>query len=491
MKIGSKFSLLIVIITSIFVLGCGSKENHKTILLYCAAGIKPVIEQVAKEYQKEFGIAIEVQYGGSGTLLSNIRVAKQGDLYIAGDKSYIDEADNYGLIEETQALAFIKPVIAVSKGNPKNILGVTDLLREDVKFTIANPDAASVGRLTKKMLKKSGQWSAIEKQVFVLMPTVNEVANTIKLKSSDAGIIWDATANQYSELEIVSVPEFNSFIKNITIAVLKTSKHPTEALHFLRYLSASDKGEEVFKALGYKPIQGDAWEKEPRLLFYSGGVNRVAIDQTINEFENREGVKVDRVYNGCGILVSQIKAGQRPDAYLSCDASFMTQVTDKFKDITDISTTEIVIAVAKGNPKKIHSLSDLEREKLKIGICNHNQSALGSLTKKLLEGENLWDGVYKNVRSQTPTADLLVNQLRTGSLDAVVVYKANVAKVLDKVGVVSLSKKEAMALQNFGISNNSKHQFLVKRLLQKITSSSSKQQYLQNGFNWEYEAIKN
>lgn len=492
-KIRSHFKLKTTILFAVLFsfTSCGNKDNtEKSILLYCAAGVKPAVEKIAKEYYKEYGVRVDLQYGGSGTLLSNLRVAKQGDLYLAGDKSYIDEGIAYGFIKETQPLAFMKPVIAVAKGNPKGIQSVEDLIKKDIKIAIANPDAASIGRLTKKILSKSQQWKPLQKKVTVLMPTVNEVANSIKIGAIDAGIIWDATANQYKELNYIAVPVFSKSVKNITVGVLNYSKQPTEALKFLRYLSARDKGLIIFKELGYQPIKGDQWSENPQLLFFSGGVNRLAIDKTIQAFEKREGVEVTRVYNGCGILVSQMKAGQKPDAYLSCDISFMTQVEDRFTDITDISKTGIIIATKKGNPKNIKNLNDLTKEGLQIGICNHRQSALGSLTKRLLEGKGIWEAVYKNVRSQTPTADLLVNQIRTGSLDAVIVYNANVSQVKDKLTIVKLNDSQATALQNYGISKNSDHQYLMKRLLNALTDVQSKKNYLELGFSWEFNNPK-
>ena len=123
---------------------------------------------------------------------------------------------------------------------------------------------------------------------------------------------------------------------------------------------------------------------------------------------------------------------------------------------------------------------------LKLGVCNHELSALGFLTKKLLESQNLWESVYSNVRVQTPTADLLVNQLRTGSLDAVVVYEANVAQIKNKIDIVRLTQKEAMALQNFGVSLKSNNRYLTKRLLKTITDEKSKEVFLDNGFTWEF-----
>ncbi len=477
----SLFFILILILT-----GCKKQKEEKSILLYCAAGIKPALEKVAKSYYEEYGIRVDLQFGGSGTLLANIRIAQQGDLYVAADKSYVDEAIHYGLIDETQPLAKIKPVIAVQKGNPKGIKSVEDLKVASIKVAIANPEAASIGRLMKNILTKSNHWEAIKENATVFMPTVVEVANNIKLEAVDAGIVWDATANQYDDLEIVTIPEFDSHIKNITIGVLKFSKQPTEALKFLRYLAAKDKGLLVFDRLGYEAIEGDQWSETPELLFYSGGVNRAAIDNTVRKFEEREGVDVIRVYTGCGILVSQMKAGQEPDAYFSCDVSFMTQVEDRFSDITDISKTDIIIAVPKGNPLQIKILKDLSTADLKLGVCNHELSALGFLTKKLLESQNLWESVYSNVRVQTPTADLLVNQLRTGSLDAVVVYEANVAQIKNKIDIVRLTQKEAMALQNFGVSLKSNNRYLTKRLLKTITDEKSKEVFLDNGFTWEF-----
>ena len=75
---------------------------------------------------------------------------------------------------------------------------------------------------------------------------------------------------------------------------------------------------------------------------------RPAIHRTINAFEEREGVSVTRVYNGCGILVSQMKTGEMPDVFFACDVSFMNMVQDEFKPATNVSNNQLVIAVNQG-----------------------------------------------------------------------------------------------------------------------------------------------
>lgn len=481
--------LSILALAFIFLLGsCTTKsDEQKIILLYCAAGIKPAIEQIANNYEEEYKVRIDIQYGGSGTLLSNLRIAKQGDLYLAADISYVEEAKEFGLIAETQALAILTPTIAVKKGNPKNINKINDLFDSNVRVSLGNPDAASIGKQTKLMFENRGNWEALKSNATVFKPTVNDVATDVRLGTVDAGIVWDATINQFDDLEAITVDFFQEYKKEITLGVLKFTEHPTEALKFLRYISSYDKGAPVFKANGYEPINGDKWDPKPEILFFSGGVNRVAIEETIKKFEDREGVQIIRVYNGCGILVSQIKAGEKPDAYLSCDVSFMDEVQNDFTNVENVSNTRIVIATQKGNPFNIKTFEDLRGKDIRIGVCNPQQSALGALTQNMLKRKNIWDEIEPNIYSQTPTADLLVNQIRTSSLDAVIVYEANLSQVKDKLTMVRIEDDDALAIQNIGLGVKTEYPYLTTRLFEAIMSKDSKEVYLNNGFQWEQD----
>ena len=90
----------------------------------------------------------------------------------------------------------------------------------------------------------------------------------------------------------------------------------------------------------------------------------------------------------------------------------------------------------------------------------------------------------KNVRSQTPTADLLVNQIRTGSLDVVIVYEANTANVRDELEILQIEHPKAEAIQPFAIRKEGVHRHLTARLLAAILSEESKGQFESTGFNW-------
>lgn len=463
----------------------GKVLPSEPLLLYCAAGLKVPVDAVAKAYGQAYGVPVQLQFGGSETLLAGAKVSKRGDLYVPADEYYVQEAQSKGLVEEVIPLAQMQPVLAVKKGNPQNVKSLDDLLRKEVRVCQANPDAAAVGRLVREALLKRGRWEPLEKHTLVIKPTVNDVANDIKIGSADAGFVWDATIVQYPGLESVSVPELNGLSGHVSVSILRSSANPTAALRFARYLAARDKGLPEFQRYGFTPVTGDLWAETPELRVFSGAMLRPAVEETYESFARREGITITRVYSGCGILVAQMRAGEHPDAYFSCDNAFMAQVTDLYLNPTEVSENQLVILVPKGNPKHLNSLQDLCAPGLKIGLGHEKQSALGALTKKVLEAAGLYEALKKNVAVESPTGDMLVNQCRTGSLDASVVYISNTAACRDSLDVIPVDLPGAKNIQPFAIGKQCKYPCLTKRLWDALKSAESKKRFESIGFKWK------
>lgn len=470
--------------------GCGGPDADPgvALTLYCAAGMKPPVEAVAAEYRARYGVVTQIQYGGSGTLLSSLQIASTGDLYLAADETYLQRARDMGLVAEMLPVARMRPVIAVAKGNPKNILTIDDLLREDIRVALANPDAASVGKNAKRILSATGHWAALSHHARVFKPTVNDVANDVRMGAVDAGVIWDATANQYDELAAIRVPEFDAEAMQITIGVLRTSERPAAALRYARFLAGANAGLSEFARQGYEPVPGDPWVEQPELLVFSGAMLRPGLENVVSAFEEREGVTINTVYNGCGILVAQMESGAIPAAYLSCDTSFMDQVADRFTPATPLTENDIVILVRKGNPMSVAALSDLARPDLHVGLAHPENSALGALTKRMLAGAGLWDAVARNRKLDAATGDFLVNQLRAGSLDAVVVYRSNAmsnpANLAEHLDIVDVDSPGSVAVQPMGIALDAKYPLMMRRFRDAVLSSASRDQFLSYGFRW-------
>ena len=458
---------------------------EQPLVVYCAASNKSVVEAVRQDYEKEFNTRVQVQYGASQSLLASLEVTKTGDLYLPADDSFLKLARERELIANEFPLAEMRVVVGVRRGNPKGIRTLADLLRADVEVVQGNAEATAIGKLTQSILTATGQWEELKRHTTVFKTTVNEVANDIKIGAVDAGIIFDAVLHDYDSLEGITIPELSPIRSHVAVALLKASTHPREALHFARYLSARDKGLTRYREFGFTAVKGDVWSERPELTLYAGSMLRPAIEETITAFEQREGVLVTRVYNGCGILVAQMKAGEVPDAYFACDSEFMNQVKDLFPNSQSVSENELVILVKKGNPSGIKSLKDLGQPGLRVGIGHEKQCAMGWITQRTFVESGLQTTLMKNVLVQTPTGDMLVNQMRTGSLDAAVAYLSNAAgssEFLDAIRIQGLPC--SVATQPFGIAEASKYPELSQRLLNAIRSESSKEKFTSEGFRW-------
>ena len=486
----TKFTTLILIISIPLVISINmffnKKEHSRELILYCAAGLRLPVQEIVSNYHKEYDDRINIQFAGSGTLLSNIEASGVGDLYLAADSSYIDIATDKGLVETSIPTCYLTAGLVVKKNNPLKLHSIDDVLNNSsARIVLANPEAASIGKFSKKVLSETGKWLPLSNRALVMKPTVNEIANAVKINSADVGIVWDSIVNQYDNLEFIPIDQFNKKKKLVTLGLLKSSLNKPKAMKFARYLSSIDRGQRILKKNGFEIIDGDKWEDDPSIVLYSGAMLNPAIERSIDMFENREGVTVDVVPNGCGVLVSQMKAGARPDAYFSCDVSFMNDVKHLFQPSVTISQNDIVILVKKDKINEIKSISDLQIPGIRVGCAHPEKSALGALTVKMLNTLNIKLG--SNLELDSATGDFLVNQLRAGSLDAVIVYRSNALanpSTLNDAIVVDINDSSALAYQPFAIGANTRHKNLMARLFSSLTSKQAKADFEKIGFKW-------
>ena len=489
-------SSLVVLALLCFLMFRGTNDARArtggSLLLYCAAGIQEPVQEIINQYQKQYEVQIDTLYQGSGSLLSSIQGGEgSGDLYLAADVSYMHDAAELRLIDEVTPIARQSPCIAIRKDDLA-ISSLDDLFDATVKLSLADPKSAAISRVAKKMLGDATigdlpAWDALFEKATVTRLTVNEVANDIKSGAVDAGIIWDATAEQYPELGIVRIPEFPPAQKQISLAVLRKSRDPTLALHFLRYMTSKEHGLPVFKKLGYDVIEGDEWSDVPELTLFTGGLMHPAIQETIDRFEEREGVTVHQVPNGCGVLVASIRGGEHPDAYFACDTSFMNMVSEYFPEPVDVSGTEMVLITRRGgNFESLKNIDELGSADLRLGLCNPDFSALGDLSKRLLERHGQWAAINerKLIVDQPSTADRLVESVVLGAMDAAIVYRANTIRQKEKLNVYLIDDPAAEAVQPIAVGKDSKYPQLTQRFLNAIRSGDSRARFEDLGFEW-------
>ena len=333
----------------------------------------------------------------------------------------------------------------------------------------------------------------MEKHTTVFKPTVNEVANAIKLGSVDAGIIWDSTVVQFKQLDAVAVSELDAGLASIEVGVTTFTKTPTAAIRFARFLAARDKGLEVFRAKGFEPVEGDVWGEAPQITFFAGAVNREALQPVIDEFSQREGVEVNAVFNGCGTLTSSMrsilggKPGSFPDVYMACDIYYLEVVDELFQDAVNVSDTDIVMVTQKGNPKGITTLADLAQPDVRVVLGQPDKCTIGVLSQRLLQSEGIYDKIVAsdNLVNETMSSALLIPQVATGAADVVLAYRTDTRAEGNRFEVIDIPSPLAKAIQSFSIARSSDHKYLGRRLFAKLVASRDK--FESKGFNWRLD----
>ncbi|KAA3611500.1 MAG: extracellular solute-binding protein [Planctomycetota bacterium] len=467
----------------------GPGSQAKQLRIFCAAGLKPAVVAAAHRYEAEYGVRIEFQFGGSGNLLNQLQVVRAGDLYLAGDQSFVMRAKELDLVQEVFPLAEMKPVLGVREGNPHQVQSMADALDKDLRIGLAIPEAAAIGRLSRRYFQSTGLWNRLQEKSKVFKTTVTELATDLQIGTLDVAVIWDATVFQFDGLQSISDPGLAQQLQTVALGVLKSSPSPTEALRFARFLAAKDRGAIEFAAAGYQALEGDPWHPHPELLMMSGAMLQPAIEQSIQAFEEREGVQIHRIYNGCGILVAGMQSGQRPDLYFSCDQSFMDSVSDWFQPPLTVSSNPMVILTQGGNPHQILRMEDFIKPGLKIGLGHPQDSALGALTERLLASRNLAAPLREigNLVVESATGDYLVNQMIVGSLDAAIVYASNAALAGEVLEIVPIDDPLAFAVQPLATGKSTSHPQLAARLMRTLIGQDAEHRFAELGFHWRLE----
>lgn len=136
------------------------------------------------------------------------------------------------------------------------------------------------------------------------------------------------------------------------------------------------------------------------------------------------GTKVTFNFAGSSALATQITQGAPADVFASAAPGNMKTVTDASLTTGPAQTfvkNQLVIAVAKNNPKSIAGLADLTRPGLKVALCAE-QVPCGAAAKKALTAA----GVTVTPVTQEQDVKSALSKVKLGEVDAALVYRTDV-----------------------------------------------------------------
>jgi molybdate transport system substrate-binding protein len=241
----------------IFVATQNGFPSSKRILIFAGAASKPATEEVTKTFKEKFRIPIDVSFGGSGFVLSQMKLTKKGDLYFPGSSDFMEVAKKEGLVfpESEKIVVYLIPAINVQKGNPKRIYTLKDLTKDGIRVAIANPEFVCVGTYAVEIIEKNfapSRKERLKKNLVNYTESCEKTANAISLKAVDAVLGWRVF--QYWDPDRIDTvylkPEEIPRVGYISIAISKFTQNKILAQQFIDFLLSSE-GKAIFRKYHY------------------------------------------------------------------------------------------------------------------------------------------------------------------------------------------------------------------------------------------------
>jgi len=244
--------------------GCAQPQT-KSITAFCGSASKPAMEEAAQAFTVETGIKVYLNFSGSGTMLSQMKVSGSGDLYIPGSPDYMALAVNDGIVDpdSVEIVSYLVPAILVQEGNPENIRELSDLARPGIEVGIGNPEAVCVGLYAYEILEYNNLLAEVQPNIVTHAESCSKTATLVALKSVDAILGWRVFSEWHDTIDVVYLdPGQIPRLSYIPGAVSTFAQDAESAWKFLDFL-VSPEGQEIFSRWGYIATEAEARKFAP------------------------------------------------------------------------------------------------------------------------------------------------------------------------------------------------------------------------------------
>ena len=243
-----KTRVLAALAATILLAGCGSGDDAGApagggassagpggdVTVLAAASLTESFTRIGKDFEAANpGTKVTFSFGGSSGLAQQITSGAPADVFAAASpttmKTVTDAGDASG-----EPVVFVKNqlVIAVPKGNPKNITTLAGLADPAVKVALC-AEQVPCGAAAHKALDAAG----VKVTPVTEEQDVKAALSKVKLGEVDAALVYRTDAKAASaDVDGVEFPESAEAINDYPIVALKEAPNPAGAQAFVAYV---------------------------------------------------------------------------------------------------------------------------------------------------------------------------------------------------------------------------------------------------------------
>lgn len=234
-KITAIIIVVIAILGAIIISSSSAKEAE--INIQAAASMQNALDEIIENYDGE----ISVNYGGSGTLVTQIQEGAPADIFISASMSNFDNLKQTNEIKSEDVLVNNKLVLITNTDSQ------IDSLDEANTIAIGTPDAVPAGTYAMQVIEANDLTDDVSEKL-VQTKDVSEVLTYVETGNADLGFVYNTDALSSDDVKVIY--EFDdSQHDSIEYPIGLLTDNP-EAKQFYDYL-LSDDALTIFEKYGF------------------------------------------------------------------------------------------------------------------------------------------------------------------------------------------------------------------------------------------------
>jgi len=222
----------------------------------------PEVQRIYWETLPPGILAKQIEQGA--VIIGNLRIAITPDIYTAGGKR-IRQFEEQKRFDRVEQYAQNRLAIMVRKGNPKKVLSLNDLGRNNVRVSMPNPAWEGVATLITSSYKNAGGEQLVDRimqekvkdgTTFLTHIHHRQTPLRIMMGESDAGVVWYTEAKFQkmigNPINLVEIPAKQNVTGMYFAGLFKNAPHAQAAREFMDFLM-SEKAQAIFRKYGFLP----------------------------------------------------------------------------------------------------------------------------------------------------------------------------------------------------------------------------------------------
>lgn len=228
------------------LVGCSNKQDDINISV--ASSLTESVTEIVNNYTKKTGEIVNINFGGSSTLKTQIKSGFDVDMYFSANFSHYNELNKEGYILEGREILQNNLCIVTNK---ENIKIPEDITKKGTKI-ILSLDDVPIGKYTNQVLKNYGDdfRNKVLENVVSKEQNVKQVLAKIALGEGDAAFVYktDITEQIKDKVKVIEIPKRFNVNTKYYLGILNE-----KAKNLYNYLF-TDESLDIFKKYGFKEV---------------------------------------------------------------------------------------------------------------------------------------------------------------------------------------------------------------------------------------------